>query len=400
MLILNVFAGRNIILYACMLALVILPDALYAKPYLPQSPDEVLEYLPLLNNRTDKVLQRLQRQLKADPNNLTVATAVANRFMELARSESDPRYYGYAEAAVKKWWQQSNPPLSVLLIRANLRQHRHDFDGALRDLQTVIEKAPRNGQAWLSLAVIQSVQGNYEASRLSCLHLKRLASHLTEVSCLSNVASLSGFAQQAYAVLKQAVDNTSTTDVEIQRWALTLLAEIAVRLGDAKAAEAHFLQALALNQRDVYLLASYSDFLLDQRQPKQVIELLKDDTRPDGLLLRLALAEQHDGTGDLVKHREDMQQRIVAYRLRGENIHQREEARFYLELLHQPNEALRLALQNWQVQREPADARLVLDAALASQSGIEVQMVLDWLKQVKLEDKTLQQRVAQLEHRP
>jgi hypothetical protein len=98
MLILNVFAGRNIVLCACLLALAILPDTLYAKPYTPQSSDEILEQLPLLNNRTDKTLQRLQRQLNADPKNLTVATAVANRFIELARSESDPRYYGYAEA--------------------------------------------------------------------------------------------------------------------------------------------------------------------------------------------------------------------------------------------------------------------------------------------------------------
>ncbi|SJM90315.1 conserved exported hypothetical protein [Crenothrix polyspora] len=397
MLILNVSAYRNVVLCACVLVMGCLPNSLCAKPYTPQSSDEVLEQLPLLNNRTDKVLQRLRRQLNTEPDNLQVASAVANRFMELARSESDPRYYGYAEAAVKKWWQQSKPPLAVLLIRANLRQHRHDFDGALHDLHAVIEQDPRNGQAWLSLAVIQSVQGNYEASRLSCLHLKRLASHLTEMSCLSNAASLSGSAQQAYAVLKQAVDNTSTTDVEIHRWALTLLAEIAVRLGDAKAAETHFLQAFALNQRDVYLLASYSDFLLDQGRAKQVIELLKDDTRSDGLLLRLALAEQITGTGDLAKHQEDLQQRIVAYRLRGENIHQREEARFYLELLKQPNEALTLALQNWQVQREPADARLVLDAALASQNTVAAQPVLAWLKEKKLEDKTLQQRVALLE---
>jgi predicted Zn-dependent protease len=394
-----VFTGKNSFRIVGLLMLLGLTDAICAKPYIPQSSNEVLEQLPLLNNRTDKLLQQLQRQLNADPNNLHVASAVANRFIELARSEADPRYYGYAQAAIQTWWHQPKPPVSVLMIRANLRQHRHDFDAALRDLHAVIDQDPRNGQAWLSFAVIQTVQGNYDAARTSCLHLKRLSSHLTEIACMSNAASLSGSAQQAYTVLKQTVENTSSTDTEIQRWALTLLAEIAVRLGDTEAANSHFSQALALHQRDVYLLSSYCDFLLDQGQAKQVIKLLKDDTRPDGLLLRLALAEQADGTGDLAKHKEDLQQRIAAYRLRSENIHQREEARFYLELLKQPDEALKLALQNWQVQREPADARLVLDAALASQNTGAAQAVLAWLTEKKLEDKTLQQRVAQLESR-
>ncbi|WP_394754802.1 tetratricopeptide repeat protein [Crenothrix sp.] len=392
-----VFTGKNSFGIVGILMLLGLTNTICAKPYIPQSSDEILEQLPLLNNRTDKQLQQLQRQLSAEPNNLQVASAVANRFIELARSESDPRYYGYAEAAVQKWWRQPEPPISVLMIRANLRQHRHDFEAALRDLRLVITENPSNGQAWLSLAVIQSVQGNYEDARISCLHLKRLSSHLTEIACLSNAASLSGSAQQAYALLKQTVENTSTPDTEIQRWALTLLAEIAVRLGDDKAAETHFLQALALNQRDVYLLSSYCDFLLDQGRSKQVIELLKNDTRPDSLLLRLALAEQIEGTASLTEHQEEMQQRIEAYRLRDENIHQREEARFYLELLKQPKEALKLALQNWQVQREPADARLVIDAALACQDRVAAQPLLAWLKEKKLQDKILQQHVAQLE---
>ena len=384
---------------ACAIVLWGFAIASQAKPYLPQFPNEVLEQLPYINNRTDRKLQDLQQQLNANPGNVVLASAIANRLIEIARSESDPRYYGYAEAAVKKWWHNPAPPPSVLMIRANLRQHRHDFSGALEDLQDVLTEEPHNAQAWLSQAVIQSVQGDYDASMRSCLWLKRLSTNLAATACMSNAASLSGSAKQAYAVLKETAAKATATGIETQLWTLTLLAEMANRLGDPKAAEFHYLQALALKQHDVYLLSSYSDFLLDQGHPKQVIDLLKEDTRPDGLLLRLALAEQADGLASLAQHRDEIQQRIASYRLRGENIHQREEARFYLELLHQPEEALKLALQNWQIQREPADTRLVLAAALASHNTEAAQPILAWLKEVKLEDKRLQQEVNKLEQR-
>jgi hypothetical protein len=39
----------------------------------------------------------------------------------MARSESDPRYNGYAEAALRPWWSLPHPPNSVLLLRAPMK---------------------------------------------------------------------------------------------------------------------------------------------------------------------------------------------------------------------------------------------------------------------------------------
>ena len=52
-----------------------------------------------------------------------------------------------------------------------------------------------------------------------------------------------------------------------------------------------FKQALALGRRDPYLLGAYADLLLDQGRAREAAELLKNENRADGLLLRLALAE-------------------------------------------------------------------------------------------------------------
>ena len=47
--------------------------------------------------------------------------------------------------------------LNPVLVRATLRQNRHDFEGALQDLAGAIKLQPHNAQAWLTqvLARIQ-----------------------------------------------------------------------------------------------------------------------------------------------------------------------------------------------------------------------------------------------------
>ena len=169
-------------------------------------------------------------------------------------------------------------------------------------------------------------------------------------------------------------------------WALTAAAEIAARRGDDEAAERHFSKALALDRRNAYLLNAYADFLLDQGRAKEVRDLLAEEARADGSLLRLALAERVLGRDEEIEHVATLGDRYAASRRRGDRLHLRDEARFTLWLLNRPAEALRLAKANWQIQREPWDARLVLEAALAAGTPREAMPVLEWLKKTGLED--------------
>ncbi len=66
---------------------------------------------------------------------------------------------------------------------------------------------------------------------------------------------------------------------------------MATRLGLSADAEEHFRAALALEGRDSYLLGAYADFLLDQKRPEEVIEILKGEDPVHDLLLRRALAQ-------------------------------------------------------------------------------------------------------------
>ncbi|MEZ5582304.1 MAG: hypothetical protein R3F37_05570 [Candidatus Competibacteraceae bacterium] len=287
------------------------------------------------------------------------------------------------------WWQQ--PPASVLLLRATLRQNRHDFQGALADLSALLEIQPRNAQAWLSRAVILGVQGDYRNALRSCLPLSRLSTRLLASACAGSILGVNGQAQAGYRLLEDALNNNSSADVREQIWALTILAETAARLGRTQSAEQHFKAALQLGVRDAYLLNAYADFLLDQNRPQEIRALFQNDTRPDSFLLRLALAEQRLGSPAAKVYREQLADRIQAIRLRGDTTHLNTEARFTLHLLGQPAAALQLALRNWTVQREPTDARLVLETALAADDPKAAQPVLDWLAETGLEDVHLAQ---------
>ena len=65
-----------------------------------------------------------------------------------------------------------------------------------------------------------------------------------------------------------------------------------------------------------------------------------------------------------------MRDRIAAAAERGDRIHLREEARFALEVAGRCRRALAIALDDWAVQKELADARLVAAAAAVAANDL------------------------------
>lgn len=364
-----------------------------AAPYVPTNGAQVIERLPSRNDPAQQELQQLRKQLNASPDNLQIATTLARRYIEQGRSAGDPRYFGYAQAALSPWWTQAAPPNAVRILRATLRQSQHQFPQALQDLDAVLASDPNNAQAWLTRATILQVQGDYAQAQKDCARLSGAAPELVVATCAAGAASLNGQARQSYTLLVNTLAQSENASPGIKVWALTLLAEIAHRLSDHSAAEAHFKRALALDAMDQYLLGAYADFLLDQGKSTQVLALLKNNLRPDGLLLRYALALKQLG---LVATEEinTLHSRFMAAKLRGDEAHEREQARFELHLLNKPHAATQTAQENWQVQKEPADARILLEAAIASKDRAAAEPVLRWLKEKNLEDRKLEALAA------
>jgi hypothetical protein len=115
-------------------------------PFIPESDSQVLERLPFTpNDPVMRELNALRIELNKEPDNLPLALRLARRYLELGRVTGDPRYAGYAQAALSFWWDQNPPPEEVLVMRATLRQRVHQFDAALADLETSICAMPKRG---------------------------------------------------------------------------------------------------------------------------------------------------------------------------------------------------------------------------------------------------------------
>ena len=387
----------------CKQALLFLPFLLffgsdvYSTPFIPASDTEVLEQLPFkARDPVTRELRRLREELSQNPHNLDKAVTLAQRYYQLAMADGDPRFIGYAQAALAPWWEMEQPPVAVLVQRATLRQYSHDFERALADLHLATKLEPRHGMAWSLLAAIHMVQAEYARARQNCEKLQGLASTLIVSACLATVDSLSGQANKAYSTLRKAYTAAPAATAEEKLWVLTRLAEISDRLGRTQEADSYFKQALKLNITDAYLLAVYAEFLLDEKRYGDVIALLQGNERSDVLLMRLTLAEKAINAPKAGEHQEALRSRFDAARLRGDKLHMQDEARFYLYLLANPKEALRLAQENWLTQQEPSDARIFLEAALAANNKAAAKPALAWFAKSRIEDRHLQRLVKSI----
>ena len=368
----------------------------HAAPYTPTSDAQVLARVPARAlDAQARELQALRAAARARPNDAAAAVALARRYVDVAAADGDPRYMGYAQAALAPWWSAPSPPAAVRVQRAVLRQYGHDFDAALADLAEALRAEPDNAEAWSWTAAIQMVRADYPAAARACEGLAPLTSALLGQACRASVESLTGQAGAAAARLASALAAATDASPAERQWALTRQAEIAERRGDATTAERAFEAGLGTGLDDVYLRAAHADFLLDQGRPRDVLKRLEDGARADVLLLRLALAARAASDTRAAAWSNELSARFAAARARGDRTHEKEEARFVLAQGDAAG-ALVLAQRNYALQREPADARILLEAALAARQPQAAAPALQWLQANRIESTVLQALAARL----
>lgn len=366
-----------------------------AKPYVPLDDTVVLERLPQQRDAAVVDLTRLRQALAARPRDVNLATEYARRAIAASRSSGDPRFLGQAQGALASWWNDPEVPVAIAVLRATIRQSLHEFPAALDDLDRVLVRVPRDGQARLTRATIRTVVGQYRDAEADCAALSALAAPIVSITCRASIASVDGRAATAYAELAAAMGAETRAPASIRNWTHTLAAEIAGRLGDATAAEAHFRAAVAADPQDAYARGAYADFLLERQRPREAAALVDGDLANDALLLRLALAEacfperSPAEQSAYATHVGMLRDRFAASRARGDVVHRREEARFVLHLEQDAARALVLARANWQVQREPADLRILAEAAVATRDAGALATVRAWQQEHALEDVVL-----------
>jgi tetratricopeptide (TPR) repeat protein len=309
---------------------------------------------------------------------------MAQFYLSRARATGDLRFLGYAEAILAPWLERRPVSVPVLVLHATILQSRHAFTPALAELDQALVLDPANAQAWLTRATVLRVLGRYDEALASCGRLAAAADPAVTSLCVQSIRSLSGHLQSAYAAIS-ALPQQSLPP-EAQAWRYSELGEMAVRLGDDQAAERWLRSGLRAAPDDFYLRAACADVLLRQGRAAQTLELLRGYESMEPMLLRIAIAHRVLGDGQGVPARELLSNAFAVEQQRGEAVHRREQARFYLDVEPDPAQALAAAQENWQVQREPEDILVLLRAARAAQQVQAAEPARQFLQQQRTED--------------
>jgi tetratricopeptide (TPR) repeat protein len=357
-----------------------------AEPYVPTDRMQVLQRVPAA--LATRRLEPLRQRLSVQPHDLPVALDLARGYLTIGRETSDPRFISYAQATLSPWSRQADPPAAVLVLSATALQSIHQFDPALSLLDRALALEPGNAQAWLTKATLLQVQGKLAPARAACIRLARITDPLIALTCIANVDGYNGKLAPSYERLRGFFSIDRGVDDDLRAWVLGVLGEMAVRLGRYADAEAQFKAALQAMPEDVYLKAVYADLLLLTDRNREALDLLKDGEAQDVLLLRLAIASRRLGSDEAPRLAQLFEARRRAART-DDNTHLREHARFLLEVRDVPTQALELARRNWQVQREPADVRIYLQAARAARQPRAAAVVQEWIHQTGYEDHVL-----------
>jgi hypothetical protein len=374
---------RLLILAGCLLALPCFAGE--ETPYIPARDDIVLQTVPTISDARVRAFASLRTALDRNPRDMGRAVRLSQAYLDYGRDTGDARYLGRAEAVIASWLPGSAAPIPVLLLHATILQSKHSFAEARARLLQILQRDPDNSQAWLTLASIAQVQGDMRASRRACARLLDSSDQLIPAGCLSSLNAVDGHADNAYRLLTQLWPQAKAETVAVQSWLQGILADAAKYLGDDVAAEAHFRLALQLAPGDNFLLADYSDFLLDQRRPQAALDLVKDFSSSDTSFLRQVYAETALALPQAVADSSEMGRRFAELELRGTYSYRREQASFALYVQRDVRGALALAQQNWTVQHAPEDMRILLEAALAAGQPQAAQPALDQLRQTHLQ---------------
>jgi tetratricopeptide (TPR) repeat protein len=141
----------------------------HAAPYTPTSDAEVVERLP--GRASDPAIRRvdsLRKQLAARPDDLALRVEIARRYFDLAMAQGDPRYVGYASAALAPLAKAPPNNADYAMVRGLLLQFGHEFEPALASLAKASELNPASPEPLLWRSAIYMVQARYKEAAAEC----------------------------------------------------------------------------------------------------------------------------------------------------------------------------------------------------------------------------------------
>lgn len=258
----------------------------------------------------------------------------------------------------------SDPDAETLVDAAFVAQALHDFERADRQLDAALQAAPGDRQALLLRAAIALVRGDTVGAADACRALRGVAAVIS-VTCFARVAIASGNDEAALrrlSAMLKIIDPTRL-DTGVLAWVHGVTGDAAARSQPALAAT-HYARALELED-STQVRAALIDVLLAVDDVAAAAAQLQGRFDAPALGVRqLIVAVRSGATAAAAARIRTTDHRFRHWIADEDWAHAREMARFYLDVLPQPELAYRLARINAALQREREDL-LLLERATA-----------------------------------
>lgn len=371
-------------------ALFVASNFAIAEPWVPS--DDSLIVLRVGSSAEQQALTALERDLDARPSDPLALQALIDAYLRLGRHSAEPRYFGRAEALLASRVTGTHPNPAWALRMADIWQYRHEYDKALALIERALTADPYEPQALLMRAAIRQTQGRFDLVHADCRTLLARREATLGTTCLAQALGMTGKLAQAQRLLASLLARADGAPASQRVWMLIALADTEERLGLTQSAESRLRTALATDADAHYARLTLADLLLDNDRAAEVAALLAPMPQTEGVLLRLAEARRRLGSDN--HHAAVLRDRFEEASRRGERLHRRDLARLHLNVLANRQAALSWALENWTEQREPVDARLLAEAAVAAGDRASLDKLRQWREQTGYQDVRLDRILA------
>ena len=313
-------------------------------------------------------------------------------YLDIARDTGDERYLGYAHTLLEGTDTQRIQSEDLLLSYAALLQRGHRFEEALALLDKVLQAQPLQAQANLMAAYVSVTIGQPEQAKQFCKNIETSLGAIMSLNCSISANMLLGDVDRSYKVLSGLLERSHMSEVEREE-TLINLAEISKLRGDYPSSEKYFKQVLDKSPDNSFVLTRLADTYLAAQRFDECIKLLQNKTQP-ALLLRSAVAAVSKGEKLPASAKEALDNYFEVQLAREPELSSRDYALYLLVIQSQAQEALKISLKNWQLQKEVADTYLVLRAAWQADQLSEALPVVGWVEKMGLQDQEINQLLA------
>ena len=345
-------------------------------------------------------LRALDKAWRAQPKDLDASLAYARAVFMTGLAEGDLRWFGSAKAALAPWWQATDLPADGFFLRGLVKQGFHDFGAGLQDIDTAIAREPGRPEFWSWRFALHLLLADMDAARRDCDDMARLFGPQEASVYRAILLYRTGQPQPAIDLLQGLTGAASFQDASSQEWLAFHLGEALRVAGQAARAIAVWDKQLKASPQSHLLRLSLAELLNQQGQYRQAQKIAATEAPTDALLMQSLLASRGLKDGDEARLAGLLDARIASQAQRQESLIERPRLIYLIDYGKDPAAGLALSIDNWKLQKEPPDAVLFAQAALALNQPRAAEPVVVWAEKTAYTDAQLKPLIAQLKAHP